>query len=76
MPGLIYSSPMYVSGHSDAHAELRSALLRLEQAVARHEALLADTRHEPADASLQVLRNSIAMMRQEADRLRWVLAET
>ena len=66
---------MYVSGHSDAHAELRSALMRLDEAVARHEALLAETLHEPANASLQVLRRGIAMMQQEAERLRRVLAE-
>lgn len=67
---------MYVSGHSDGHAELRSALVRLEQALARHQALLADTRHDSPSASLQVVRHSIVMMQQEVDRLRWMLAES
>jgi hypothetical protein len=66
---------MYESGHSEERAELRSALLRLDAAVARHEALLAQEDTGAPAPSLQVLRNSIAMMRQEADRLRLVLAD-
>ena len=76
MPGLIYSPPMYVSGHSSGHVELRSTLQRLEQAVARHQALLGEIETEPAEPSLQVLRRSIVMMQQEAERLRSVLAQS
>ena len=39
---------MYDSGHSEDRADLRSALLRLDEAVARHEALLAHARYETA----------------------------
>jgi hypothetical protein len=66
---------MYDSGHSDDHAELRSVLLRLDEAVARHEALAAHPGNVSPEPSLQVLRRSIAMMRQEADCLRHVLAQ-
>lgn len=66
---------MYDSGHSEDLAELRSALLRLDEAVARHEALLARAGAESPGPSLQVLKRSVSMMRQEADRLRCVLAQ-
>lgn len=66
---------MYESGHSEDRAQLGSALLRLDAAVARHEALLAHEGKDAPAASLEVLKNSIAMMREEADRLRWVLAQ-
>jgi hypothetical protein len=65
---------MYDSGHSEGRADLRSALLRLDEAVARHEALLAHAGNESPEPSLQVLKRSVAMMRQEADRLRRLLA--
>jgi len=51
---------------------LRSALLRLDEAIARHEAQLAGVRQE-GHPSLQILRRSVALMRQEADRLRETL---
>lgn len=66
---------MYESGPGRERAELRSALLRLDEAVARHEALLVDADNASPEPSLQVLKHSIAMMRQEADRLRHVLAQ-
>lgn len=64
---------MYESGQSEGRAELRNALLRLEDAVARHEAQLAGTSPHDRDPSLQVLLRSVALMRQEAERLRRVL---
>ena len=67
---------MYESEQSvRSREEMRNALLRLEEALARHEAQLAAVRQEQEDAALQVLRRSVALMRQEADRLRSLVEE-
>jgi len=67
---------MYESEQSvRSREEMRNALLRLEEALARHEAQLAAVRQEREDAALQVLRRSVALMRQEADRLRSLVEE-
>lgn len=69
---------MYESEHSGvvAREDLRGALLRLDQAVARHEAQLPPVRAGEEDAALQVLRRSVALLRQESERLRRLLLET
>lgn len=67
---------MYGSEQSGMRSreELRGALARLEEAVARHEVRLAAAPGEADDPAAQVLRRSVAMMRQEADRLRRLVA--
>lgn len=69
---------MYESGHSSSREELRLALLQLEEALARHEpqVQVADRGEDTRDPALQVLRRSIRLMRQEADRLRGLLASS
>ena len=66
---------MYESEHSGAlpREELRRALLRLTDALARHEAALPAEGEAVESATLQVLRRSVALMRQEAERLRRLL---
>lgn len=63
------------SGHSEAKEDVRAALQRLEEALARHEeqAASATASGEDSDPSLQVLQRSVVLMRQEADRLRALL---
>jgi hypothetical protein len=65
---------MCETGHSETREDMRSALRRLEEALASHQRHLAGTADDPADLSLQVLRRSVQLMQQEADRLRRVLA--
>jgi hypothetical protein len=67
---------MYESGQSDlpSREELRGALARLEEALARHareEPLTPDADH----LALQALRRSVEIMRAEAQRLRALLAQ-
>lgn len=68
---------MYGSGHSsvDSPEELRQTLLRLEEALARHEGELPPEGAD-ADVPLQVLHRSVRMLREEADRLRSRLAQS
>jgi hypothetical protein len=65
------------SGHSEpcSREEMRSALRRLEEALARHERQLAPVAQDASNLPLQVLRRSVAVMREEADRLRSLLAD-
>jgi hypothetical protein len=58
------------TGHSGIGEDVRSALRRLEEAVVRHQRQLAEANDDPADVSLRVLRRSVLLMQQEADRLR------
>jgi hypothetical protein len=66
---------MYEFGHSQnpAREEMRQALARLEEALARHaqEEVLADSDAE--DPALQALQRSVQIMRSEAERLRALL---
>lgn len=68
---------MCESEHSGAlpREDIHRALLRLKDALARHEAELPPVTHAAESEMLQVLRRSVALMRQEADRLRSLLAE-
>jgi hypothetical protein len=66
---------MCETGHSETRDELRLALLQLEEALARHEGQAAATRDDRGDPALQVLRRSVGLMRQEAERLRAMLAQ-
>ena len=68
---------MYESEHSGAlpREDIRRALLRLKDALAQHEAALPPVSLAAESEMLQVLRCSVALMRQEADRLRGLLAE-
>ena len=65
---------MCETGHSGTREDMRSALRRLEEALARHERHLVHSADHPADLSLDVLRRSVQLMKQEADRLRRMLA--
>jgi hypothetical protein len=67
---------MYESGHSGfpSREDIRQALRRVEEALARH------ARHLPAesgaaDPPLQILQRSVGLLREEADRLRTLLAQ-
>lgn len=55
--------------------DMRRSLLRLQEALARHEAALPPAGAGTEDAALQVLRRSVALLRQEADRLRRLVAD-
>ena len=68
---------MYESGQSGVlpREDLRRSLLRLKDALARQEAALPPIGHGAESAMLQVLRRSVALMREEADRLRLLLGE-
>ena len=65
---------MYEPGQSDGRDELRQALAQLEAALARHEREVRAAGDRPDHPMLQVLERSVRMMRQEADRLRSLLA--
>ena len=67
---------MYETGHSSSRDELRQVLAQLEAALARHEAELAAAGGAADDPALQVLQRSVRLMRQEADRLRSLLAQS
>jgi hypothetical protein len=63
---------MYESGHSPSVEELRHALRRLDAALAEHHRLLSDGLGP--DAMAVALRRDMALLREEADRLRALLA--
>jgi hypothetical protein len=69
---------MYESGQSQtpSREDMRKALARLEEALARHaqEEQFAESESDPADPALQGLRRSMQIMRAEAERLRALLA--
>ena len=58
------------SGQSDPAQEKRRALELLEQALVRHEAALAGVEPRLSHPPVDVLRRSVDLMRQEAERLR------
>ena len=63
---------MYESGHSPSVEDIRHALRRLDAALAAHHRLLAD--EDGAEGLAGALRRDLDRMRQEADRLRALLA--
>lgn len=67
---------MYESGHSGvaSREDIRQALHRLEDALARHEHHLPPETQD-VDPPLQVLHRSVRLLREEADRLRSLLAQ-
>lgn len=67
---------MYESGHKQrpTREELRAALARVEEALARHEPVQADP-DGGEDVALSVLRRSVQLLKEEADRLRRALAQ-
>lgn len=67
---------MYESGHSSVPSpeEIRQALRRLEDALARHESHLPPESQD-ADPPLQILHRSVRLLREEAERLRALLAQ-
>jgi hypothetical protein len=68
---------MYESGQSEipSREDMRKALARLEEALARHaqEELIA-AGSDAADPALQGLQRSVQIMQSEAERLRALLA--
>ena len=58
------------SGHSEPTEAKRRALELLEQALVRHEAALAGVGPRLSHPPVEVLRRSVDLMRQEAERLR------
>jgi hypothetical protein len=66
---------MYESGHSGvpSREDIRQALCRLEEALARHEGQLPP--EGGGDLPLEVLHRSVRLLREEADRLRILLAQ-
>ena len=68
---------MYETGQSQGRSrdELRAALARLDEALARHAGEKHIAAEDPADPALQVLQRSVELMRLEAERLRALLAE-
>jgi hypothetical protein len=67
---------MHAHAHGDLvqrEEELRAALARLEDALARHERQLPPNGHEPTDSALQALRRGVSLMHEEAQRLRGLL---
>lgn len=67
---------MYESGHSGvpSREDIRQALRRLEEALARHESHLPPESQD-VDLPLQMLHRSVRLLREEADRLRTLLAQ-
>jgi hypothetical protein len=67
---------MYESGQSQtpSREDMRKALARLEEALARHAQEEQFAESDPADPALQGLRRSMQIMRAEAERLRVLLA--
>ncbi|HEX7891840.1 MAG TPA: hypothetical protein VF522_21010 [Ramlibacter sp.] len=63
---------MYESGHSPSAEELRRALRRLEAALAEHDLRMAQDRG--TDGIALALRRDLDLMREEAGRLRALLA--
>lgn len=64
------------SGHSEPAEEKRRALELLEEALVRHEAALAGIGPRFSHPPVEVLRRSVDLMRQEAERLRTELRAT
>jgi hypothetical protein len=64
---------MYESGHSPSVEELRHALRRQEAALAEHDLRLAEG--GGLDGIAHALRRGVDLMREEADRLRALLAQ-
>jgi hypothetical protein len=64
---------MYESGHSSDDAAMRHSLRLLEAALKRHEPLLA--RLPAHDGAAAAFERSVALLRQEADRLRLLLQD-
>ena len=64
---------MYESGHSPSVEELRRALRRLEAALAEHE--LRPAEGGGLDGIAHASRHALELMREEADRLRALLAQ-
>jgi hypothetical protein len=54
---------------------MRDALRRLEEALARHEREVPAFGEDASDPALQILRRSIDLMQQEANRLRMLLSD-
>lgn len=63
---------MYETGQFASREELRTSLRRLEEALARHEPALgaAEGKGLPVD----MLRHNVALLKEEAQRLRSLLA--
>jgi hypothetical protein len=64
---------MYETGQSDPRDELRQALAQLEAALARHEREALGAGDVAGEPALQILKRSVRIMQQEADRLRSLL---
>ncbi|MBK6004965.1 hypothetical protein JJB11_02570 [Ramlibacter ginsenosidimutans] len=67
---------MYESGQSDipSREEMRKALARLDEALARHAKEVPLAGSDAADPALEALQRSVQIMRLEAERLRALLA--
>jgi hypothetical protein len=67
---------MYESGQSElpSREEMRKALARLEEALARHAREVPLAVSDAADPALQALQRSVQIMHSEAERLRVLLA--
>ena len=68
---------MYESGQSEipSREEMRKALARLEEALARHAQEDPLAGPDAAHPALQALQRSVQIMRSEAERLRALLAQ-
>lgn len=68
---------MYESGQSElpSREEMRKALARLEEALARHAQEVPAADPDAADPALQALQRSVQIMRSEAERLRDLLTQ-
>jgi hypothetical protein len=68
---------MCETGHTEPRVReaMRDALGRLEEALSRHEQQLPLAGADPSDPALQILRRSVELMQQEADRLRMLLQD-
>lgn len=66
---------MYESGQSElpSRDEMRKALTRLEEALARHAQEVPIAEPDAADPALEALQRSVQIMRSEAERLRFLL---
>lgn len=64
---------MYESGHSSRRDEVHAALRRLEAALSAHQREV-DAAEGVEPAALAALRRHLEVMRQEAERLRSLLA--